>query len=104
MKALHSKRRLEQIKASQRCHKLDEDQEQRMKRLAAQRDFIKAKAVNYSEEMDQKKLNLQKMAELMNAAENEAVRKALKKKADKKQGRADWRAGKQKEREREAAK
>ncbi|CAD7969004.1 unnamed protein product [Amoebophrya sp. A25] len=101
--ALHAKRRLEQIKAGQRSHKLDEDQELRMKKLQQQRDFIKSKAVQYQEDQADKKMSMAKMAELMNQAENEAVKKALKKKAEKKQERADWRAAKQKEREREAA-
>eukprot|EP00392_Amoebophrya_sp_AT5.2_P007827 g7846.t1 len=91
------------IKAGQRCHKLDEDQEQRMKKLQQQRDFIKQKAVQYQEDQQEKKMTMAKMAELMNQAENEAVKKALKKKADKKAERADWRAARQKEREREAA-
>lgn len=100
--ALHSKRRLEQIKAIQRSHKLDEDQEQRVKKLQQQRDFIKQKAMNYTDEQNTKKANLQKMAELMNEAENEAVAKALKKKAAKQQQRQDWRANRAKDREREA--
>merc|ERR1712194_958801 len=78
--ALHSKRRLEQIKAIQRSHKLDEDQEQRVKKLQQQRDFIKQKAINYVQEQTEKKSNLTRMAQLMNEAENEKVAKALKKK------------------------
>merc|ERR1712176_301510 len=102
--ALHSKRRLEQIKSTQRSQKLDEDQEQRTMKIKQQREFIKNKAAQFLQEKREKKKSMQKMAELMNAEENEAVRKALKKKQLKQQERADWRSGRAAEREREAQK
>jgi hypothetical protein len=54
---------------------LDEDQEERVKKIRAQREFIKQKAVTYAEDQAQKKINLQQIADMMNKAENAAVSK-----------------------------
>eukprot|EP00397_Hematodinium_sp_SG-2012_P012961 GEMP01013147.1.p1 GENE.GEMP01013147.1~~GEMP01013147.1.p1 ORF type:complete len:601 (+),score=177.42 GEMP01013147.1:56-1858(+) len=74
---LHSRRRLTQMKAMQRISMMDEEREERMKRLANTEKFKKDKALKYQQETQAIASTLAQLEVLLKQKEAESIRKLL---------------------------
>merc|ERR1719424_823962 len=87
---LHAKRQLEQLKASQRLLKTDEERESRLKKLELMKEAQKRKAELYRAGQEAKKNTMAQLEVLMKQKEAQAIRKLIQEKdeADRGNGRA----------------
>lgn len=87
---LHAKRQLEQLKASQRLLKTDEERESRLKKLELMKQAQKRKAEQFRANQEAKKNTMAQLEVLMKQKEAQAIRKLIQEKdeADRGMGRA----------------
>mmetsp|Transcript_463 Transcript_463/g.937 ORF Transcript_463/g.937 Transcript_463/m.937 type:complete len:605 (+) Transcript_463:32-1846(+) len=77
---LHSKRRLEQLKATQRIIKMDEDRSDRLARLAAAKKLRADKALQFQEAKEKRQKTLAALDTMMKGKDEEAIKKLLEQK------------------------
>mmetsp|Transcript_89246 Transcript_89246/g.237216 ORF Transcript_89246/g.237216 Transcript_89246/m.237216 type:complete len:621 (-) Transcript_89246:107-1969(-) len=83
---LHAKRQLEQLKASQRLQKADEEREARLAKLDTIRQQQAAKALQHRQNEEAKKSTMQMLEVLMKQKEAQAIRRLIQEKDEKDRG------------------
>lgn len=83
---LHAKRQLEQLKASQRLQKADEEREARLAKLDIIRQQQAAKALQHRQNEEAKKSTMQMLEVLMKQKEAQAIRRLIQEKDEKDRG------------------
>mmetsp|Transcript_43584 Transcript_43584/g.121131 ORF Transcript_43584/g.121131 Transcript_43584/m.121131 type:complete len:628 (-) Transcript_43584:77-1960(-) len=83
---LHARRQLEQLKASQRLQKADEEREARLAKLDIIRQQQAAKAMQHREKEEAKKSTMQMLEVLMKQKEAQAIRRLIQEKDEKDRG------------------
>mmetsp|Transcript_115099 Transcript_115099/g.245929 ORF Transcript_115099/g.245929 Transcript_115099/m.245929 type:complete len:625 (-) Transcript_115099:72-1946(-) len=83
---LHSKRKLEQLKASQRLQKADEEREERLQKLELIKKMQAQKALEAKIKEEQRKGTMQQLEVLMKQKEAQAIRRLIQEKDEQDRG------------------